>query len=133
MDPESPARGTVGSVLKRFMDFHRLSVEEVAAESGISLRSMTRLRALATTAYKPRSATLRRVADALGALTQVDSEEIYADLMRASGQEARLAQGDLGIRGAAELVSYYQRMSSVGRHILLEQARLLAHELPAES
>lgn len=133
MDSKSPSEAGVGGVLKRFMKSHRLSVEEVAGAARISPRSMTRLRRADVSTYNPRPTTLRRLADALGTLTHVDADEIFRDLMLASGQEARLAQGDLGIRGATELVTHYQRMSAVGRHLLLEQARLLARELPDES
>lgn len=132
MDAETPAL-SVGKVLRRFMESHRLSVDEVASAAGISVRSMGRLRVIQGGSYKARPTTLRRLADALGGLTQVDGDEIYRDLMLASGQVATLAQGDLGIRGATELVTHYQRMSPVARHLLLEQARLLARALPAES
>jgi transcriptional regulator with XRE-family HTH domain len=133
MDADPTSRFGVGKFLRHFMDSHRLSVDEVASAAGISVRSMGRLRSTDRMSYKPRPATLRRVADALGVLTQVDSDEIYRDLMLAAGQLAALAQGDLGIRGATELVAHYQRMSGLARHLLLEQARLLARELPADA
>ena len=112
------------------MSVHRLSAKEVAESARVSASSLTRYRRLEGPGCIPRPQTLRRLADALGDLSHADAEEIYQDLMRASGQVARLAQGDLGVRGAAELVSHYQRMNALGRHLLLEQARLLARELP---
>lgn len=123
----------VSNVLRRLMTQYRLSVAEVAEASGLSSRSVIRLRAAKGDAPPPRSESLRRVADAIGDLTHLDSEEVYREMMLATGRESHLRQGDMGIRGAAELASHYQRMSPVGRHILLEQARLLARELPGDS
>jgi hypothetical protein len=112
------------------MAANRLNVDEVATEAHISHRSLVRLRALDGEPHRPKSGTLRRVADALGYLTNTDADEIFRELLVASGHDA--FQGDLGIRGAAELMSHFQRMSPLGRHLLIQQARLLALELPAD-
>lgn len=93
---------------------------------------MTRLRSPAGEegGSPPRPETLQRLAGALGSLTQRDPDEIYHELMRATGRDDRGRQVDLGMRGGAELARYYAQMSALGRHLLLAQARLLARELP---
>lgn len=120
--------------LRDLMSEHRLTVGEVAEAAGVSRRSITRLRnERGPETIRPRPQTVRRVADALSDLTHLDADEIYRDLMTDYGLEGEIRQGDLGTRGAAELVSRYRAMNPIGRHILLEHARLLARELPGES
>src|SRR5581483_8798858 len=116
--------------LADFMRTHRLRVREVAAAAGVSERTIGRIRGNEATEGMPRSQTLLRIAEALESLTHVDSNEIFNGLMREAGREAEIRQTDLGLRGAAELACHYQSMSRLGRHLLLEHARLLAHELP---
>lgn len=130
MDSKEQTSESLAMVIRQVMSIHRLSAKEVAESARVSVSSLTRYRRLEGAECTPRPQTLRRLADALGDLSHADAEEIYHDLMHASGQASRLSQGDLGIRGAAELVSNYQRMNTIGRHLLLEQARLLARELP---
>jgi len=129
--------GEVGrrrSYLRRFMEMHRLKVAEVASVAGVSARSVARVRAERSDSLggAPGTATLHRIADALEELTHIDSAEVYVELMREAGRGDEVRQADLGLRGAAELARHYQRMSPVARHLLLEQARLLARELPDE-
>jgi transcriptional regulator with XRE-family HTH domain len=117
--------------LRQFMTEHRLPVVEVATAAGVSPRSVSRLRGtLVADAAIPRTSTIQRVADALSRLTQVDADEIFAGLMTAAGRGAEVLQADFGLCGVAELTRYYQEMSPLARHLLLEQARLLARELP---
>ena len=118
--------------VRGLMSDYRLTIAEVAAAAGVSLSSVARLRT-----YRPgqrpfRPSTIRRVADALGDLTHRDPDEILRDILTATGQESAVKQSNLGIRGAAELARHYQTMNALGRHLLLEHARLLAKELPAD-
>lgn len=117
--------------LSRLMDEHRLLVAEVAKAAGVSSSSVKRARA-ASGRLPVRPATLRRIADAVSDLAQFDPDETFRDLMSDAGEASAIRQADLGIRGAAELARQYQQMSPLGRHLLLEQARILARELPAE-
>jgi transcriptional regulator with XRE-family HTH domain len=118
--------------VRRLMSGYRLTIAEVAALAGVSPRSVARLRAFRPGQRAFRPSTLRRVADALGDLTHRDPDEILRDILSATGQESCVKQSDLGIRGAAELARHYQGMNALGRHLLLEHARLLANELPAD-
>ncbi|HEV3311372.1 MAG TPA: helix-turn-helix transcriptional regulator [Chloroflexota bacterium] len=118
--------------LSRLMDEHRLLVAEVAKAAGVSMSSVKRARAAALGRLSVRPATLRRIADAVSDLAQFDPDETFRDLMSDAGAASAVRQADLGIRGAAELARQYQQMSPLGRHLLLEQARMLARELPAE-
>jgi predicted transcriptional regulator len=117
--------------LCRLMDEHRLRVAEVANAAGVSISSVLRVRA--TSGRLPvRPATMRRIADAVSDLAHLDPDETFRGLLADAGEAPTTRQADLGIRGAAELARQYQRMSPLGRHLLLEQARILARELPAE-
>jgi len=111
------------------MAHHRLTVSEVSSLAGVSRRSLSRLRA-ANGSARPRAQTLRRIAEALGELAHLDADEVYDDLLAATGQESEIRQVEMSIRGAAELARHFQAMSPLGRHLLLEQARLLARALP---
>gem|GEM_PF-4582151 len=120
---------SLGGTVRTIMSQYRLTIGEVATASGISARSLIRMRQDGA-GKKPRPTTLRRVAEAISDLTQLDSDELFRDLMTASGQEGRIRQGELVTRGAAELINHYQSMNPLGRRLLLQHARLLARELP---
>jgi hypothetical protein len=121
----------VSKQIRDLMSASRLTVSEVAATAGVSRTSVSRLRSFRAGQQCFRPATIRRIADALGDLTRRDPDEIYRELIPATGAEPSATQADMGIRGAAELARHYRDMNALGRHLLLEHARLLSKELPA--
>lgn len=133
MEAAPPDHSRTSTLVRELMERHRLTNVELARAAGISPSSVDRLRRPAGPQNVPRARTLRRIADALGELARMDADEIYHELLVATGQRRGAQQGALAVRGMAELSHLYHDMAPTGRKILLQQARILARELPADS